>query len=90
MRLWSIQDLFNKIHEEMPKAKKHLNLIHVCSKCNWRTPEIRPLSIDLLEINVDHLNTFEIRNNGYCDKCNQEAWKIVHDSLDNDVDLIYD
>jgi uncharacterized protein with PIN domain len=75
MRLWRIQQLFDSIHKRMPNAKKYVRLIHVCSKCEKRTPEFAPLDIMEKEVTQRILQNYEIRNNSFCDKCNKKFWK---------------
>lgn len=84
MRLWKLQDLFDDIHKHNPKAKKHLRLIHVCEKCNWRTPELAPLfPIDFNKNVPAHApQIFEIKNHGYCDKCNQDCWQEIKNHIE--------
>lgn len=85
MRLWKLQDLFDAIHEHNPKAKRHLRLIHVCKRCQWRTPELTPLDATVMSANatLHPPQNFEIRDNGYCDRCNQECWAQVAEQMEH-------
>lgn len=84
MRLWKLQDLFDNIHRDMPKAKKHLTLLHICENCGWRTPELSPLQPIDMNINVPAHPpiTYEIKNHGLCDKCNQSVWGRIKDDIE--------
>jgi len=87
MRLWKLQDLFNDIHKNNPKAYKYVRLIHICEKCSFRTPELAPLgrlaTIDFNKNMPVHAPiNFEIKDHGYCDKCNQDCWKEVRQHIE--------
>lgn len=75
MRAWKLQDLFDDVHKTLPKAKKHVSLIHVCTNCGWRTPELAPLSVMNNESPLKPPITFEIKDKGLCDECNKKCWK---------------
>lgn len=83
MRLWKLESL---VEEAARVGMVNRPIIHICQKCNYRTPipiKLSPLSV-ADSPKIDHAIAFEIKD-GYCDKCNEEVWNKIAAQIEESI-----
>ena len=68
MRLWPLSEL----------AQKGKTVIHICVKCEIKTPISPMLELNNNMISSENISPIYIREN-YCDECNIEFWEKISD-----------